>query len=725
MKPRTLLAAAILLLPVALPARAVSPERAAHELLERLLPGRSRQFVFEKIPRQGGRDVFELEGRRGKVLVRGNTALSMAVGLNWYLKYYGHCHVSLWGNNLALPEPLPEVPEKVRRASIYPHRYYLNFCSFSYSLPWYDWPQWERLIDWMALEGIDMPLSVTGQEAIWRTVYRELGLGDKRLEAFFVGPAYLPFGWMGCIDGWGGPLPQCWVDQHLALEKKIVARQRELGMTPVLQGFTGHVPAALKEIAPEAKLERLSAWCGFPPTHFLNPQDPWFVRIGKRFIEEQTRQFGSDHLYASDTFIEMLPPNSDPQFLSAMGKGVYEAMHTADPQAVCVMQSWMFRFQGAFWKAPQRQALLGGVADERMIVLDLFCENSPLWSTTEAFYGKPWVWSVIQDFGDTTSLHGGLPQLVANLRSATASPERGRLAGIGMVNEGLGNNPVMIDLLGEMAWRPEATDVAEWLHGYVHARYGRRLPAAEAAWALLLATAYRSPGSNGSPICMRPGPAADSGCSAHSPPPYDNAQLAQAWQKLLECSGPLGAVDAFRFDLVNVARQVLANQAFPLRRQIADAYRKKDRVALRTAGDRYLQLIRDLDELLATRGEFLLGKWLADAQRWAATDQQRRLYAWNARTLITLWGPRDSMLHDYATRQWSGMLTGFYLPRWELFLRRLDAALAEARPLDAEALEKDLRDWEVQWTHGQESYPAAPRGDAVAVSRKLWETYGP
>jgi len=229
-----------------------TPEKAARRLVQRFVGNRADQFVFEAIPQEDSRDVFELESRDGKMVVRGSTGVAMASGWNWYLKHYCHCHVSLWGNNLALPNPLPVVPEKVRQVSPFKYRYYLNFCAFSYSLPWYDWAQWERLIDWMALEGINMPLSVTGQEAIWRKVYRDLGLTDKQLEGFFVGPAYLPFGWMGCIDAWGGPLPQSWIDQRLELQKKIVARQRELGMTPVLQGFTGHVPSALKEKLPAA-----------------------------------------------------------------------------------------------------------------------------------------------------------------------------------------------------------------------------------------------------------------------------------------------------------------------------------------------------------------------------------------------------------------------------------------------------------------------------------------
>ena len=79
---------------------------------------------------------------------------------------------------------------------------------------------------------------------------------------------------MGCLDGWGGPLPQSWIDRHEELQKKILARQRELGMTPVLQGFTGHVPAAIGEKFPDAKLHQIR-WIEWQ-THLLDPLDPLF-----------------------------------------------------------------------------------------------------------------------------------------------------------------------------------------------------------------------------------------------------------------------------------------------------------------------------------------------------------------------------------------------------------------------------------------------------------------
>jgi alpha-N-acetylglucosaminidase len=699
-------------------AAAATPEEAARGLLERLLPAAADRFVLESIPAENGRDVFEIESRDGKVVVRGSTGVAIASGVNWYLKYYCHCQVSFCGDQLRLPDPLPAVEEKVRQVSPFPYRYCFNYCAFSYTLAFWDWAQWERMIDWMALHGVNMPLAVTGQEAIWYKVCRDLGLSDEEIGQFLVGPAYLPFGWMGCIDGWGGPLPHSWIASHRELEERILARERELGMTPVLQGFTGHVPAAMKAHFPHAKFRQLPSWCQFPGTTFLDPMDPMFERVGKALVEEQTRAFGTDHLYASDTFIEMSPPSNDPAFLDAMGRAVYGAMKAGDPEATWVMQGWIFVNNPRFWKPPQGKALLGAVPDERMILLDLHCESRPAWRETEAFYGKPWVFCIIQNFGGRVALYGGLRQISENLAAALESPERGRLSGLGLIMEGFGYNPIVYDFLTEMTWRTEVPGPEPWVRDFVRSRYGTANPQAEAAWKRLTKTAYSTPGYVGTVICSRP----ELGLNAPSSP-YPE-ELAQAWQELLGAADELGEVDTYRFDVVHLARQVVGDVAGTLYGDVVDAYQRKDREALAAAGERFLESIRDVDRLLATRREFLLGKWLADAKRWATNDEEWSLYEWNARNLITLWGPRDSILHEYAQRQWSGLIGDFYLPRWQLFIQRLDEALTADKPFDAAAFEQEIRTWEENWTHGSEPYPAEPHGDPVAVARELQTKYG-
>ena len=707
---------AMALLFLAATGAAVAAEGAAG-LLERLLPGKEDCFELASIAKEDGLDVFEIESVGERIVLRGSSGVAIASALNWYLKHYCDASVSLLGSQLELPHPLPKVTEKVRIATPFKYRYCFNYCCFSYSMAWWDWPQWERAIDWMALHGINMPLAATGQEATWQAVCRALELADEEIGQFIVGSAYLPFGWMGCMDGWGGPLPQEWITARLALQKRILARERELGMTPVLQGFTGHVPVALKDKFPNAEFRQLPSWCGFPGTLFVDPRDPLFLEIGRTFIEEQTRQFGTDHLYASDTFIEMSPPSNDPAFLAGMGKAVYEAMRAGDPEAVWVMQGWLFVNNPKFWQPPQAKALLGAVPDDRMVVLDLHCETRPAWGLTEAFHGKPWVWCIIQSFGNQVSLHGGLPQIVGDLTKAVSSPGRGKLSGMGFIMEGIGYNPVVYDLMSDLIWRPEDPGLDEWITAYARRRYGRAHPKAEKAWRILLETAYREPGQIGSVVTRRPS-LTGAGC------PYEPAELGRAWELLAECADDLGALDTYRYDLVHVTRQVLCNLADTCHGRVATAYRERDREGLTLTGALLLEVMRDIDALLGTREEFLLGRWLADAERWGTDDEEKRLYEWNARNQITLWGPRDSTLHDYACKQWSGLIRGFYIPRWEMFLERLDRSLADNKPLGALAFREEIRTWEEAWTHETDAYPDKPEGDPVATVQRLWTKYG-
>ena len=689
---------------------------AARGLLERLLPQHTEFFTFEVIPPVNGRDVFEIESRRRKIVIRGNNGVSMAMGLNWYLKHYCHCHVSWYGKRAKLPDPLPEVHPKMRRVSWAKYRYFLNYCCFGYSLPWWDWPQWERLIDWMALNGVNAPLSVTGQEAVWQATLRRLGISDARIAAFLAGPPYLPFQWMGCLDGWGGPLPQSWIDRHEELERKILARQRQLGMTPVLQGFTGHVPPAIAEKYPDAKLHTIH-WIEWQ-TRLLDPLDPLFPKVAGTFLEEQTRRFGTDHLYAADTFIEMTPPSGDLKYLADLSRAIYQGMARTDPQAVWVLQGWTFMYKRSFWTQPRIKAFLDAIDDDRMLVLDLFGESRPMWNLTQAFCGKPWVWCNVQNFGCTVGLGGALGKINHDPHAARRDPQSGKPAGLGFVNEGLGYNPVVYELMFETAWRDQPVDLPAWITEYARHRYGQPDADAQRAWQILLGTVYQAPSRARSVIARVPTLAAGRGVA-----PYDNAQLAEAWRLLLAAADELGDRDAYRFDLVNVTRQVLVNHASSLHREVVAAYQAKDVERFQRASEQFLQLIRNVDELLATREEFLLGRWLEDAKRWGTTEAQHAKFEWNARRVLTLWG-ETTQIDDYARKDWSGMFGGYYLKRWEWFLSELARSLKADQPFDGKAFDGELRQWMIDWSGRRETYPTQPHGDSVAVAGKLWKEYG-
>jgi alpha-N-acetylglucosaminidase len=614
-----------------------------YDLAKRVLKSKADNFIFKLANEKSTKDFFEISGAGGKILIKGNNGISMASGLNFYLKKYCHSQFTIIDEHIDIPEKLP-LPQSAERVETnFSYRYFFNVCTFSYTMAWWDWNDWQRQIDWMAMNGINFPLAITGQEAVWYEVYRELGLSEKQINKFLTGPAYLPWGWMGNIDSLGGPLPKSWIKSHRELEQKILQRERALGMTPILQGFTGHVPASLKDLFPNAQLHKTGDWsAGFGGTYFLDPGDTLFQRIGRLFIEKQTEMYGTDHYYSADCFNEVNPDTDDPKFLANVSKSVYKSMVKADPKAVWVIQAWFLYYSlNNFWKEPQSKALFGAVPDDKMIVLDLYCESHPTWKKRSAFYGKPWIWNVLHNFGGRTSMSGKLQEIADNLKEAVNSPQKGNLSGIGMAMEYFGNNPVIQEFVMSMTWAKEIPNVKEWMKSYIINRYGEENEYATKAWDGMLQTVYDTHKQNGTFLCERPGFYDAKMSYRTSPvPDYDSKKLGTALENLLKCADKFGSLDTYQFDVVNLTRQLISPLAYYWILDLKDAYTKRDIKRFLKTKARFTDLIKDFDTLLSTKREYLLGKWLEDAKRWGETNEEKNLYEWNARNLITLWSCR-------------------------------------------------------------------------------------
>lgn len=694
--------------------------------VRRVVGDRAASFVVEYIPAVGGKDVYELESRRGKVVLRGSNGLSVGSALNEYLRSYCHSFISWDGVDLRLPAALPVVGSRVRRVTPYQYRYYLNYCTYQYSMAWWDWDRWQREIDWMTLNGINMPLSITGEEAVWQKVYRRLGFSDAELQRFFCGPAYFSWFWMGNLDGWGGPLPQHWMDTHFDLERRVLAAERSMGMKPVLASFTGHVPPTFPQRFPGAKVKRTNWGAGFDDVYILDPEDSLFTSIGRLFIEEQTRAFGTDHYYSADTFNENPPPTNDSSYLDAVSKKVYASMAGADPRAVWVMQGWMFHYAADFWGNTQIKALLKAVPDDHMILLDLYSESHPVWNRTEAYYGKPWIWNMLNNFGGNTFLWGRMEAVASGPASVLSKPAAGRFSGIGLTPEGIGENPALYQLMLDNVWRDSAISLSLWLPGYVSCRYGALNVSALAAWNVLASSVYNGGLGEGGPesiIVSRPTSEvwAD---RVRTKLDYQPRDLAKAWGLLLQAADSLGKGDGYQYDLVDVTRQVLANYATPLQQRCVLAYLSHDLAAFDSCTSRFLELMDDLDALLATRREFLLGKWIGDARRCGVTAAESDLYEKNARDLITLWGDKESGLHEYACRQWAGLIKDFYKPRWAQYFVYLRQKMERGDRMEETVFDQAIKNWEWKWVNTTGGgYSEQPTGDAVAMVRQLYEKY--
>ncbi|XP_014663294.1 PREDICTED: alpha-N-acetylglucosaminidase-like [Priapulus caudatus] len=703
-------------------------EKAVRDLVERLLPRRAAEFIITVDPTLGPThhltfSIQTLTSTNGSVQVSiaGTSGVAAAGGVNHYLKYFCHAHISWSGDQLKLPMPLPELRERIVVTSRDTLRYYQNVCTSSYTFVWWNWTRWEREIDWMALNSINLPLAFTGQEEIWYHVFTGLGFNETELADFFTGPAFLAWGRMGNIQGWGGPLPRSWMKAQFLLQRKIVERMREFGMTPVLPGFAGYVPRATKERFPQANVSVLdpSGWGHFYDkyccTLFLDPLDPLFTKIGSSFIREMKDSFGVDHIYNADPLNEMVPTSRDPIFLANIGKSVYKSMTVADPNAIWLVQGWMFYSSSEFWKPKQAKAFLTSVPQGKMLVLDLQAELFPQYRRLESFYGQPFIWCMLHNYGGVLGMYGAINQTAEGPSKARMFPNS-TLVGTGATPEGILQNDVMYDLLYELGWM-DGVNLTAWVQQYAWRRYGMWSQPLVQAWHLLASTVYNCQNNlrhHGKyVIVLRPS------LKRVQLVWYDVPQFLQAWDVFVSSADALKNVSTFRYDLVDTTRQALQLIAAYHYTELVGGYRSWSIPTVQKAGRKLLLALDNLELILGTNEKFLLGSWLEAAKSLATNDQERVLYEYNARVQVTLWGPDGNIL-DYGKKQWAGLVSHYYRPRWQLFVDILLQCLSTGKHFNQTAYNEDVfRNVERPFTFARNSFPIVPTGDSVVVAKQI------
>lgn len=110
----------------------------------------------------------------GTVDIFGTGVNELSAGLGMYLRRVANVTIG-WprggGSSGALPpvsEPLPPIGKGLAylKKRAVPWSYFMNVCTHSYSFVWYGWKEWEALIDWMALWGINNVLALTVRDGM-------------------------------------------------------------------------------------------------------------------------------------------------------------------------------------------------------------------------------------------------------------------------------------------------------------------------------------------------------------------------------------------------------------------------------------------------------------------------------------------------------------------------------------------------------------------------------
>ncbi|MED6288334.1 hypothetical protein CHARACLAT_025531 [Characodon lateralis] len=478
---------------------------------------------------------------------------------------------------------------------------------------------------------------------------------------------------------------------------------------------------------PKANVTRLGPWahfnCSFSCSFILDPRDPLFLQIGALYLSQVVKLFGTDHIYNTDTFNEMTPPSSDPDYLSAISRSVFASMTAVDPDAVWLMQGWLFFSDPNFWKPVQIQSLLHGVPLGRMIVLDLFAEADPVFTYTESFYGQPFIWCMLHNFGGNNGFFGTVESINSGPFKAQNFPNS-TLVGIGLTPEGIEQNPVIYELMSELAWRKEPVNLAKWVSLYAVRRYGGMHDSLTAAWKLLFSSVYNCTvphyvNHNHSPLVRRPS------FRLRTDLWYDPADLFEAWKLFMEAAPSFMSKETFQYDLVDVTRQVLQVLTASFYQDIADAFGNKKMAELLTAGGVLVyDLFPELDRLLSSNQNFLLGTWLERAQSKALNEKEAQLYDMNARNQITLWGPSGEIL-DYANKEWGGLIEDYYAQRWGLFVQTLVECLDHGLPFNQSSFNQAVFQIEKGFIYNGRKYPTKPQGDTYEIAYRIFLKYYP
>lgn len=694
------------------------------DLIKRNTPHIACAFTLKTIERENGKSVYNLSALDGKILLEGDCKISQAMAYYRYLKDYcgvnlSHCGNTAIGEITAAPLPDREIHHVIEQD----RRVYMSYRTFGYSCIWWDWERWEREIDFMAMNGINMPLSVVGTEAVWYYTMRDFKYSETGALTYLSGPGFWAWQLMGNLCGYFPLADKDYIESRLKLGKKIIDREVELGMTPIQQGFSGIIPKSISRLFRSAKITMLPGWRNFPVNYMVDPLDPLFRKFGMALLEKQRQLFGAHHYYACDPFNESKPKSKVKNYLWMVGRAIDNLFKDFDADSVWVMQPRTLH-----------EPLIKSVPKGRLLILDL---EGDKYDRTEGFWGHDFVVGRVHNYGDRNTLHGSLRELASN-SFISIKEQYPNACGTGLFMEGIRQNPLYYDLAFTMLTESKPMELDGWLKDYARRRYNSDEECLAKAVNALYESCYNEDCTGretGSVVCARP-----STRLLHTAPGdtlkirYDNKKLLEAAELLLKAEKASG--DGYLFDACDLVRQLLSNHENLLYSRAVEGFYAKDVNAFERSSNMFMKILEDMDALLQTRPELTLSANLKQAAACAVSEKEKQNFELNLLSQLTLWGPMNNTVsYDYAWKEWGGMIDTYYSKRWHSFFEQL-AVFFKKRNFVTETRKqfeerniyagnkfyKNYEKFEKQWLSTVS--PDEPSdGDTLEIARELVEKY--
>ena len=656
------------------------------------------EFAIDASLAENGKDAFVISEKDGKPFIKGNSQLSVTTGINWYLNHYAH--INLTWNNLTTDLssanlPVPATEEKHVCNTTY--RYNLSSEAFSNSAALWTWERWEQEIDWMALHGVNTPLNIVGLEVVTRNFLNELNYGESGINYYLCGPAYIGLFATNNLQEFGGyvqqsgvnmnGLPEWWYERQEELCGKMLARMRELGMQPVLPGFSGQVPNGFSNtgiVASEDVLDN-GVWAkgGTQRPDIVKPGTESYNRLAAIYYAELEKVMGVSELYSMDPFHEGTLPEGTTNAKCYQGimtqlDAYFAALDTT------ISPKWFVQYDGSM---PQAEAF-DAMADygDRFVALDINADvpSKAMWNKSD-FDGHPYIFCMLNNVAGRNGLHGRIESTMNNYFNAIAND--GSIQGIGATSEGLETNPILYDMLFELPWMNAGTTADAWLEDYAYARYGIENAEALVALKTLKNSVWNcqtnQTGATEAVILARPKwdlqKISEGGTTQIYYNPYDVLAAADKLISIREQITTEDGIANYNYDIIDIVRQAIVDYAAELLPLINEKRKAGNNAEYRRLYEIFLLLMNDLDEMLAYNEFFKFERWASLAHEIAEniSENDCNWLEWNARTLITTWATEDNKMHDYSSRCWAGLIKDFHYKRWAHFFEKRGQNIAD------------------------------------------------
>lgn len=611
-----------------------------------------------------------------KLTIHATGAVAACRGFYDYVKAKGAGFFSWSGKRFVKPADMTS-PEVSLVTQFRDHQYF-NVVTYGYTTPYWGKDRWRQELDWMAFHGVDMPLMLVGSEAIYRKVFMEdYGLTKAQVDAWEVGPAHLPWFRMGNLAGnsFDGPLGDEWNENQRQLAHYLLDEMKALGMKPVCPAFGGFVPEAFA--TKTGSTTKRTGWNWVinkgEYNQRLDPGNPTFAEVGKKFMQRWEEEYGVGEFYLSDSFNEMEVPSSTAT-LTEYGNNIYSIIQSSkNPHSVWVTQGWTFCYDLGKWGKAKFDALTKNVPGDRFIVLYMSTEYAELYghardydTTYKGFSGKGWNYTLLPNMGGKNFWTGNLKKYATTyLEDIYKMADRGNLVGYGMTPEGVENNELLYELICDAGWtNPGKTiNLDNWMQQYGTARYGSYPTEMQDFHSMLRKTVYNTYKDH--PRFAWQGANLSGGISGGNGIANSlNNTFYTGVETLFSKGEALKAANSplLETELIEAAAMYVGAKIDKLAQEIKA--KKADKAECARLIGCLEDLMLDFDAALELHPMWRLQRWEDMAQACGSKDAVRN--AKNARRILTVWYGKhveDEPVQDYASRIWSGLMRDFYCPR--------------------------------------------------------------